>query len=673
MFRSRHYFFPFLFFTCLSVVTLLCSSGYKDILFIPFIFHFIQYSGSPWEFVRLHHLPWEFPYPPLMLYILSAFLFPFEFFHFSSYWWIENLVFKIPILLSIAFIMYLLMQFFPNQKRKVFWLVISSPILIYSGLVHSQLDAIPMAILLGSLYLCVRKYYGTAGIVFGLALSTKIHVLVALPIMAWYTYQKSGLNKTLQLICPPLLVFLLFSLPYIFFPAYLQDVILNNKQSLIYDSFIQVVDLKIYLPIAVILAIFFRFFCYPKVNTDFLFTYLALVFSVFLIFIKPSPGWYVWIVPFVFYYLLRNLSKLTMISYLFLNVSYLFYFLFFHPYDYPNLIIATHRVDLIIDNIKMRNLAFTILEVSLASMIYTIYTIGLKSNWVYKKDSRFAIGVSGDSATGKTTLVASLHKLLGNRLLKIEGDGDHKWERYHEMWSQLTHLDPKANLLHRQAEHIAKLKTGHTIFRRNYDHHSGKFTNLKKMKAKEFLVLSGLHSFYLPKLRKMFDLKIYMDPDESLRQYWKILRDSQNRGYSVNKALRQIDSRTEDAKKYIYPQKTFVDLIIQFFSLKPVDSSQPKMGLKIIIDASLYLEELLFFLREKNLPVMWDYTEDLQKQQIVLEEEPGINFSDISSKLIENLDELVDQPDWEKGYAGFIQLIIMMLISERLRSNYVSK
>ena len=33
-----------------------------------------------------------------------------------------------------------------------------------------------------------------------------------------------------------------------------------------------------------------------------------------------------------------------------------------------------------------------------------------------------------------------------------EGDGDHKWQRGDSNWSKFTHLDPKANFIHKQAD-----------------------------------------------------------------------------------------------------------------------------------------------------------------------------------------------------------------------------
>ena len=108
-------------------------------------------------------------------------------------------------------------------------------------------------------------------------------------------------------------------------------------------------------------------------------------------------------------------------------------------------------------------------------------------------------------------------------------------------------------------------KNNEIIFRSEYEHSNGKFSIPKKVKPKEFIVIAGLHPFYLPKLRKNIDLKIYIDTDESLRRHWKIIRDTKKRGYSTQKIVEQIETRMDDAVKYIYPQKDYADMIIKYY------------------------------------------------------------------------------------------------------------
>lgn len=91
------------------------------------------------------------------------------------------------------------------------------------------------------------------------------------------------------------------------------------------------------------------------------------------------------------------------------------------------------------------------------------------------------------------------------------------------------------------------------------------------------------------------------------------------------------------------------------------------LGLKITIDASIHLEELLDKL---NCETIWDYNEDLHTQFIELHDEPNIDYEIIAQDLIPNLYEIVAvDAHWENGYDGFIQLIVLMMISEKLKED----
>ena len=336
-----------------------------------------------------------------------------------------------------------------------------------------------------------------------------------------------------------------------------------------------------------------------------------------------------------------------------------------------DILLLNQEINLKVENHKLANIFFTLLESMLLAIMYAFYRYGIKSNSIYKKYTNLTIGIGGDSGVGKSSLLGNITLLLGNKLLQIEGDGEHKWERGDENWSKFTHLDPKANYIHKQANAIYDLKHNHSIFRSEYDHHTGKFTPLLKIDPKEFIVISGLHPFYLPKLRKMIDLKIYLDTDERLRRHWKIIRDTQKRGYSVEKIIEQIEARVEDTIKYIYPQKAFADVVIRFFSINEIDlgndAQKIGLGLKITIDASIHLEELLDKL---NCETIWDYNEDLHTQFIELHDEPNIDYEIIAQDLIPNLYEIVAvDAHWENGYDGFIQLIVLMMISEKLKED----
>lgn len=174
------------------------------------------------------------------------------------------------------------------------------------------------------------------------------------------------------------------------------------------------------------------------------------------------------------------------------------------------------------------------------------------------------IGICGNSGCGKTLFAEKLAQTLGEKdTVIINGDDYHKWQRGAKEWDKYTHLNPEANNLSLEAEHLKDLKKGNSIYKVHYDHDAGVFTNPQHIIPKKYIIFEGLHTFFTNELRQSLDLKIFIDVKEDLNIHFKTHRDMRERGYSKEKVLISIQKRIEDSKKFIFIQKKFADLIIQ--------------------------------------------------------------------------------------------------------------
>ena len=644
----------------------LFSSEQDSILFQPFVNSFIENDFiNPWQFYFENNLNLDsFPYHNLMLLILTPFSYLSNFFNLTF-------LFKTPLLFADLIIFFILVKSYPNNEKKVYMYYFLNPIIIYATYMHSQLDIIPTALLFYSIYLLTLNKYSKSAIIFGLALVTKFHVIAALPLIFFYLFKMKNIQHGLKFFLISFLVFFLIDLPVIFSSGFSKMVLLNSKQSLLFDSFFNIGPVSILLPIAVIAFVYLHFFNQKKVNFDLLYFYFGILFISIIFFIYSGPAWYIWIVPFMSLYFINNDSTKSRLLYFALSFLYLVFFIFFYKSDYTDLIFLGENINFKIDNHNLSNIVFTLLEVILFSIMYVFYKYGIRSNSVYKKQVNLVIGIGGDSGVGKTTLLNLFKQLLGDNLLEIEGDGEHKWERGNVNWNKLTHLDPKANHIHRQSEVVYRLKNNEYVFRSEYNHSDGSFSKPRKIIPKEFIVIAGLHPFYLPKLRKIIDFKVYLDTDETLRRHWKIIRDTKKRGYSHEKIIQQIQSRIGDAKKYIYPQKNYSDLCIKYYPINTINLGNSEeiidLGLKLSFDANIQVDDILSnFISSFK----WDYNDDLKTQYIQMLSEPSENFEEIAKNSIVNINEIISSDNkWETGYAGLIQLILLLSISEKLKNN----
>ena len=666
------------------------SSDYQNKLFMEFIYSYID-SLMQGNFENPYNLLDEkrtdmFPYPPgmFLIQLIGGFL---SYFIHSSI--LQNLLFKLPNLFFDCLGLYFLLKMFPNYKKYTIILYFTSPIIFYASYMHGQLDIIPTVLLLGALYFLTatpNNKYATiisCAYIFA-ALSTKLHILAAIPILFLYLMKRPNgtIFNALRFTLVPIILLFLLILPF-WGESILYNVIFNSEQKLLTQIGFNYERVKLYIPLFAIAIIYLKTLSLRNINSDLLFSLLGLLFAVFIGVIPPMPGWYVWFVPFmaIFFINISTDKYTNLLIYALLNIAYLIYFIFAHNTSYVDL----YFLNIDLSNLKLTdstyiNIVFTVLTALLFYTVFMMYQFGLSNNNLYKrKNAPFTIGISGDSGSGKSSFLKVMERLLGkNNILYLEGDGDHRWERNNEKWDEYTHLNPKANYLYRQASDISKLKGGGSVLRVDYDHRTGKFTDAIKIFTKPYIFLSGLHSLYLPQLRSKLDIKIFMDIDETLRRYWKIQRDIKKRGYTKEQILKQIEARVEDAEKYIYPQKEYADYIITYFDENLndclADNHDVKLSLKILVDASIDLELFLNIIQSYGILTTHDYSFDLSKQTVVFKGDAlndcNIPFTNILNQIIRKSDNIprCSFEDFD-NITGITAVIFILLINQKIEGD----
>lgn len=667
------------------ILSYIFSSDYVELLFKPFIEVFLQ-GKNPYQYYWQHQLVPSFPYPPLMLFIQAI---PCGLMGLLG---IENpevqtLFFKLPSFLMDCAILQYFVRLYPQHKRYAGMVYFSSPMILYAVYMHGQLDLIPIGFLFLSLgYLTQpedsHKIRLLSALLFGFALSSKTMVLIALPLVALYLFRRKNLASTVLYCVEALAVFFCINLPFIS-QGLIQTVYLNNEQNKLLDLFINMGSLKIFIPIVAIQVMYLHILSLGNISRNLLFCLVGVLFAICILLTKAMPAWYVWIVPFATYYMISGKMQRHKNVYIFamLSIAYLLFFLFGHQSDYVDLSFMGQALLPISAPPLVVNVLLSFLSAVLLYFVLTMYQFGVRSNTFYHRSSLpFSIAISGDSGTGKSELLAKISSLFGEEnIVHIEGDGDHKWERGDKNWSEYTHLNPKANYVYRQAKDLEELHNGNAVSRVDYDHDTGRFTQAYKIQPKKYLVLSSLHALYLPQMRKNIDLKIYMDTDESLRRLWKIQRDTAQRGYSIDQILQQIESRMQDAREYIYPQKEFADVVIRYFTPQTEEKSFAQLlnediflSMSVSVDSAVNFDLLLEILHQHGVLVDQSFSPDLKRQTIVFCGESLQNcvlpFDQIAHEVIPHLEDIkYRQLQGATPLDSLQRLLILMLISEKMR------
>ncbi|MCK8518926.1 phosphoribulokinase [Methanoculleus sp. 7T] len=176
----------------------------------------------------------------------------------------------------------------------------------------------------------------------------------------------------------------------------------------------------------------------------------------------------------------------------------------------------------------------------------------------------FIIGVAGDSGSGKTTFTQAIRAIFGEDLVStITIDDYHRYDRRERKELGITPLVPEANRFDLLEEHLEALKAGKPIAKPVYNHDTGVFDPPVPFKPTKILILEGLHPFITPKMRDLIDFKLYVDPDPEVKRAWKIKRDVEQRGYSPDAVIREMEERKPDFERYVAPQCRFADAVIK--------------------------------------------------------------------------------------------------------------
>ena len=178
------------------------------------------------------------------------------------------------------------------------------------------------------------------------------------------------------------------------------------------------------------------------------------------------------------------------------------------------------------------------------------------------------LGVVGDSAAGKTTITRGLVRVLGeDNVAHICTDDYHRYDRKQRAELGITPLHPDCNHLDIIAQHLAHLRSGEAILKPVYRHQDGTFGPPVYVHPERFTVIEGLFGYYLPEMRDVYDVRVFLNPPEELRRKWKVQRDCSRRGYTTDEVLAELDRREPDSEAFIRPQRRYADMLVSFLPL----------------------------------------------------------------------------------------------------------
>ncbi|KAF5476572.1 hypothetical protein F2P56_003313 [Juglans regia] len=180
----------------------------------------------------------------------------------------------------------------------------------------------------------------------------------------------------------------------------------------------------------------------------------------------------------------------------------------------------------------------------------------------------FVIGVSGGTASGKTTvcdmIIQQLHDhrvVLVNQDSFYRGLTDDELKHVHEY--NFDH--PDAFDTEQLLECIGKLKSGQPVQVPiyNFKDHRRCSDSFRQVNATDVIILEGILVFHDQRVRNLMNMKIFVDADADTRLARRIKRDTVERSRDVHSVLEQYSKFVKPAfDNFILPSKKYADVII---------------------------------------------------------------------------------------------------------------
>lgn len=184
-----------------------------------------------------------------------------------------------------------------------------------------------------------------------------------------------------------------------------------------------------------------------------------------------------------------------------------------------------------------------------------------------KKPTPIVIGIAGGSGSGKTTVANVVLEQVGEQKIAFLAH-----DAYYKDLSDLPYSQrAKINFDHPNSldteliiQHVVSLKNWQSIQLPIYDFKTHTRTDQSvPVEPQAVIIVEGILIFAEPELRKLFDVKIFVDTDPDIRFIRRLKRDISERGRTTQTVIKQyLDTVRPMHLKFVEASKRYADVII---------------------------------------------------------------------------------------------------------------
>lgn len=180
--------------------------------------------------------------------------------------------------------------------------------------------------------------------------------------------------------------------------------------------------------------------------------------------------------------------------------------------------------------------------------------------------STLVLGIAGGTGSGKTTVANHVRDALLPDVAYLDHDSYYLDQGHlppqERLQVNFDHPDSLDNDL--LADHVEALRKGETVQKPVYDFKTHcRRAETTEVKPAPVVIVEGILTLALPRLRKGFDIRIFVDTAADIRLMRRIRRDIEQRGRNFADVRKQYYETVRPMHlAFVEPSKRYADIII---------------------------------------------------------------------------------------------------------------
>jgi uridine kinase len=205
------------------------------------------------------------------------------------------------------------------------------------------------------------------------------------------------------------------------------------------------------------------------------------------------------------------------------------------------------------------------------------------------RTSPLVIGIAGGTGSGKTTVAQTIVERVGEEHISSLAHDSYYLDLSELPVAQRAEVNfdhPNSLDTELMIQQLAQLKSGHAIEVPVYDFKTHSRTNHTiHLEPRPIILVEGILIFAEAGLRKLFDIKLFVDTDADIRFIRRLERDIAERGRSSASVIHQYMATVRPMHlEFVEPSKRYADIIIPEGGLNTVAMDMIVARIQTLLD-----------------------------------------------------------------------------------------